>query len=307
MNTIKIFLILLITVVIASVARYFYFQNQKSSTVALNQPVTSSKWVTYTSKNLGVQFSYPKDYPTAYPKVPSGISESSNQIRLLHLMGYAFEIDKIDTNQSLDDWSKSQTNYTQSKTTFNGLPAYYFKDKFVAQVPMDFYAVKTANSIYQVYFETEGTEAIQCSECDSEHLKLYRDYAEKFRSSDKLVLDRILSSFKFLDSSNNTTGNTVNYDKAVKILQAVPEIQIIENAVIKNGRNTSFSSAGGENGDIVTVLLFEGGFPDQHTTRIDTFMVNVKTNEIQVYDATSVPNKNLSLEEWKKTVKDRFQ
>lgn len=111
-------------------------------------------------------------------------------------------------------------------------------------------------------------------------------------------------STQTLDSTSGS--NTSNYNKAVKMLQEIPEIQIIENAVIKNGRNTSFSSAGGENGDIVTVLLFEGGFPDKHTTRIDTFMVNIKTNEIQIYDATSVPNKNLSLDEWKKTVKERF-
>lgn len=102
-------------------------------------------------------------------------------------------------------------------------------------------------------------------------------------------------------------NNTDNYNKAVQILQVIPEIQTIQNAVIKNGRNISFSSAGGENGDIVTVLLFEEGFPDQHTTRIDTFMVNVKTNEVQVYTAASVPNKNLSLEDWKKTVKERFE
>jgi hypothetical protein len=57
----------------------------------------------------------------------------------------------------------------------------------------------------------------------------------------------------------------------------------------------------------VTIVLFEEGFPDQHSTRIDTFMVNVTTNEIQVYTAASVPNKNISLEEWKKTVKERFQ
>lgn len=123
-----------------------------------------------------------------------------------------------------------------------------------------------------------------------------------FRSYDKLILDRILSSFSFTADSQSD-----NYVKAVNMLQTIPEVQLIQQAVIKNGRNTSFSHAAGENGDIVTVLLFEGGFPDKISRRIDTFMVDIKTNEIQVYTGAPVSNKNLSLDEWKKTVRTRFQ
>lgn len=185
MNKNSLIIITLLTaVVLASVAGYFYLRNQPRATSKTASEIDSLQWTTYVSKNLGVQFSYPKGYPTAYPNEPSGIAETSTQIQLLHLMGYSFGIYKVDTDKSLDDWSKSQTtnyvNYIQSKTTFNGLPAYYFKNNVVAQTPMDIYVIKRGNSIYQIYFATEGTEATQCSKCDTEHLKSYRDYAAEF-------------------------------------------------------------------------------------------------------------------------------
>lgn len=111
------------------------------------------------------------------------------------------------------------------------------------------------------------------------------------------LFGQILSTFKFLDNGNS-------YDKAIEILQAISEVQIIKNSIIKLGRKPFFTPEG-ENGDIVTVSLRESFPDDPHTSRIDTFNVNVKSKVITVEDF--VTNKQLSLDEWKKTVKERFQ
>ena len=101
--------------------------------------------------------------------------------------------------------------------------------------------------------------------------------------------------------------NTDSYDKAIQILQAIPEIQTIQNAVIKNGTKTFFTQ-GDINGDVVKVWLYEEGFPDQHTTRIDTFNVNIKTKVITVDDVAMISGREfITLDAWKKTVKERFE
>lgn len=123
-------------------------------------------------------------------------------------------------------------------------------------------------------------------------------YTITAQSNQLQLYNQLLSTFKFI----NNPGET-----AIKILQAVPEIQIIENAVMKNGRKTLFTQ-GNISGDIVTVWLYEEGFPDQHTTKIDTFNVNVKSGVITVDDvAMKSGQETITLDEWKKTIKERFQ
>lgn len=112
----------------------------------------------------------------------------------------------------------------------------------------------------------------------------------------------IVATFRF------TNGNTSpNYVSAMSILQNVPEIQLLQNDIKRLGR-TTFFEAGDENGDVVKIWLYEDGFPDNHTTRIDTFNVNVKTKVITVDDVAMISGKEtITLDEWKKTVKGRFQ
>lgn len=100
------------------------------------------------------------------------------------------------------------------------------------------------------------------------------------------------------------TINNANVSEAINLLKTVPEIKIIEDAVIKSGRKPFFTSEG-ESGDIITVSLRESFPDDPHTTRIDTFNVNINTKEIIVSDY--VTNNDIPLDEWKKTVKERFQ
>ena len=91
--------------------------------------------------------------------------------------------------------------------------------------------------------------------------------------------------------------------EAINILETIPEIKTIQQSVVKAGRKPFFTPEG-ENGDIVTVSLRESFSDDPHTSRIDTFNVNIISKEITVSDV--VTSKDMSLEEWKKTVKERF-
>lgn len=100
---------------------------------------------------------------------------------------------------------------------------------------------------------------------------------------------------------------TVTNDKtsqAINLLKAIPEIKIIEDAVVKSGRKPFFTSEG-ENGDIITVSLRESFPDDPHTTRIDTFNVNITTKEITISDYAT--DNDILFEEWQKTVKERFE
>lgn len=99
-----------------------------------------------------------------------------------------------------------------------------------------------------------------------------------------------------ITSSNNT-------EKAIKLLESIPEIQIIKDSVIKAGRKPFFTPEG-ENGDVVTISLRESFPDDQHTSRIDTFNINILSKIITISDV--VTNKDISLDEWKKTVNERF-
>lgn len=102
-------------------------------------------------------------------------------------------------------------------------------------------------------------------------------------------------------------GDSQNYTKAMIVLQEVPEVQALQKDILALGR-TTFFEAGVEDGDLIKIWLYEGGFPDGHTTRIDTFNVNVKTKVITVDDVAMISGKeSITLEEWKKTVKGRFQ
>lgn len=97
-----------------------------------------------------------------------------------------------------------------------------------------------------------------------------------------------------------TNNNVTNADtKAIQMVQAITEVQNIEKSVEKAGRKP-FYTPEGRDGDIVTVSLRESFPDDPHTSRIDTFNVNITTGIITVEDVVS--GGQISLEEWKKKV-----
>lgn len=110
-----------------------------------------------------------------------------------------------------------------------------------------------------------------------------------------------------VNQGNQISVPNTNSDKvseAISLLETIPEIKIIKDSVVKAGRKPFFTPEG-ENGDIVTVSLRESFPDDPHTSRIDTFHININSKEITVSDV--VTNRDISLEDWKKSVRERFQ
>lgn len=290
MNKIKIILALLITVVAIGIA-YFFITHRNNTPVSTQTAKQTAGWKTYSNNDYSFRIDYPSRFSVVentkredyYDTLATFLSQSKESITIRAIHG----ID-IYKNQKPEDVAKREIVDSGFKYSVIGVKTgnYSAAITTVDNNPDKKYPIITiAHPSKNLFIILEINIPVNAFQGES---------------------DKILSSFKFLDGSNNATGNTDNYNKAVKILQAIPEIQIVENAVIKNGRTTSFSSAGGEHGDIVTVLLFEEGFSDQISRWRDSFMVNIKTNEIKVYTDASVPNKNISLDEWKRTVKTRF-
>ena len=98
-------------------------------------------------------------------------------------------------------------------------------------------------------------------------------------------------------------SNQHNTLVAINTLETIPEIQIIKKAVLKVGRKPFYTTEYEENG-IVTISLRESFPDDPHTSRIDTFNVDLHSGKITVSD--NVTNIDISLEEWKKTLSERF-
>lgn len=111
---------------------------------------------------------------------------------------------------------------------------------------------------------------------------------ENYLSSTYSEAESMIKSYKDIAS-----GAT----KAISILETIPEIQNIEKSVIKEGRKPFYTPEGIE-GDVMTVSLRESFPDDPHTSRIDTFNVNITTRIITVEDVVS--GGQISLEEWKK-------
>lgn len=107
--------------------------------------------------------------------------------------------------------------------------------------------------------------------------------------------------------SSSPTSQANEYEQNVTaasdLLKQIPEIKTIENAVLKAGRKP-FYTPEGQNGNIITISLRESFPDDPHTSRIDTFKIDVLLKVITVEDV--VNNKDITLEEWKKTIKERF-
>lgn len=253
-------------------------------------------WKTYADRKFGISFQYPPNSNVDIATVAQTKNFSAT-ITLDCTGKTSINLFTINTGNysSIEEFKKGNTSFSPNtpfkETVFNGEKTVQHYYPGSSQTGAQVTTFLMHNGIgYQIIYRLCALPGTALT--DSDFSIIYPD---------------ILSTITFLDKENVKNGHTENYEKAVKIVQAIPEMTIIENAVINKGKKMRFSSAGGEFRDIVTVLLFEEGFPDLHTSRIDTFMVNIKTNDIQVYSASTIPNKNISLEEWKKTVKERFQ
>jgi hypothetical protein len=130
------------------------------------------------------------------------------------------------------------------------------------------------------------------------------DDVESRQLESKWVDNNTISYIDFVTRKEVIKKIVNNTEKAITLLESIPEIQIIKKSVIAAGRKPFFTPES-ENGDIVQVSLRESFPDDPHTSRIDTFNINIQSKIITVYDVAT--DKDISLDEWKKTVKERFQ
>lgn len=268
----------------------------KKQSQPLPSPITPmadkiNNWKTYTNSNLGLTFKYPQNWidPSVRPQsTHTEIGFDPSNANLSIIIGF-------DYNQT------TGKNITYSETISSATANLKSQEDFLLD------GIKGKKIIYTMGASTlDILYIVPVPNESGDILKIQYTIPHGDPDTSKLF-DQILSTFKFLDNSNNVTSNTNNYDTAIKMLQAIPEIQIIENAVIKNGRKTFFMQSD-VNGDVVKIWLYEGGFPDQHTTKIDIFNVNVKSGVITVDDvAMKSGQETITLDEWKKTIKIRFQ
>jgi len=101
-----------------------------------------------------------------------------------------------------------------------------------------------------------------------------------------------------------TNNDVTNADtKAIQMVQAITEVQNIERSVKNTGRKPIYTPEG-RDGDIVTISLRESFPNDLHTTRIDTFNVNITNGVITIEDV--VGGGQILLEEWKKKINQNW-
>lgn len=248
--------------------------SQPSPSVITEQKVTTdtSNWTVYTNKTYSYSIKFPKNY-----EVQLGNEEQNTCIR--PNVGSPCKV-FINTYPNKDNLSLKDYLSKQSIA-------------FLIDGPLIPYNFNGYDSIFNK--NQLGTNLFTKRDLTVFH------FVASEASSDKEIGD-IVATFKFANDSIST-----NYISAMSILQNLPEIRLLQNDIKRLGR-TTFFKAGEENGDVVKIWFYEDGFPDNHTTRIDTFNVNIKTKVITVDDVAMMSGKEfITLDDWKKTVKGRFQ
>lgn len=266
-----------------------------------NLVMMANNWKTYTDTESGFSLKYPSYYfvfkgdpslgfflATSAPKGGNGPKFlSENDVWFGASRGEA-------TVQSLDQYLSTQqslySNVQKKPVMIGGISGYKIIYTF-----QTFAAGDTSTTIYS----SDGIVI--------KNGKLYTISLSSFKqdllNNQQVLFDQMLSTFKFIGSSNSTSSNSKNYQKAITILQENKSIQYIQSVVAGNGRK-AYLEKQSEKDNVVEISLIEGGFPDKHTTRIDTFQVNVETGEIKVVDM--VNNKNISPDAWGAGIAQRF-
>lgn len=218
----------------------------------------------------------------------------------------------ISPAQTLPAWDNTKSGQEIIKTSNGGshgssnyflIPNFKYDEIAIFSIPQSF-RLRCDN------FTSDKSKEVDCNNFYKSIIDKYNEgkttvdtwLPDNYLSSIYSEAETMIKSFKKITDINNG-----DVEKAIDILKAIPEVQIIQNAVAKNGRKVFFSQ-GDVRGDIVKISLMEGGFPDQHTTRIDTFNVNVKSNVITVDDVAMISGQEfITLDAWKKTVNERFK
>lgn len=321
-------------------------QNQTTPLPSANEGDRTESLKTYKNTQYGVVFNYPQnytitpnsdcselignqseclmalginasnsDYPsTAYFWLLKGI----NSVRISgQVSSISFDPQKdawvlnegVSPTQTLPAWDLTKSDQEIVQTSnggSHGSSNYYL----IPNYKNDEVAIFAIPQSFRLRCDNFTSDKSKESNCNNFYKSIIDKYNEGKTTVDTWLPDNYFSSIyseakTMIKSFENITDvNNGNVEKAIDILKAISEVQIIENSVIKAGRKP-FYTPEGENGDIVRISLRESFPDDPHTSRIDTFSVNIKSKIITVEDVVS--GRDVSLEEWKKTVKERFQ
>lgn len=148
-------------------------------------PDLTTNWKTYVNTHNFYSFLYPDTLFT--------VQENGLRTRLFKGMGYSFEINVIQTTDTIENWLIKEknngqfpdSNWKSIQSTFQNHPALFLQSlPNTMQVAMDVFIVKNNNMIYEISFSKEASE--------------------------KTIVDQILSTFKFTDQTavDKNTGIT---------------------------------------------------------------------------------------------------
>lgn len=115
----------------------------------------------------------------------------------------------------------------------------------------------------------------------------------------KEISESNLKNSKGLPKKDNS-----QFSKATSLLDGIPEIVKIKQKIIRAG-NKPFYADEDEQGSVIRVSLRESFLEDGHTTRIETFDVNLSSNTITVEDI--VNGGVTSLKDWQQKVHQTWE
>jgi hypothetical protein len=236
---IKIFFIVMIATAIGAA----YFLGTKNNTSPVSPQVKDQmpdfevytnktvNWKTYTDRKYGISFQYPPNSNVDIATVAQ-TKDFSGTITLDCLGKTNIDLFTINTGSysSIEEFKKVNisdgSNTPFEEIVVNGEKAFrsYYPGSSQTGAQVTIFLMHNAIG-YQIMYRfcaLPGTLAK-----DSEFVNIYPD---------------ILSTFTFLDKTNSTKKYTDNYDKAIQLLKSLPEIQLIEQAVMKNRRYIHFGN-----------------------------------------------------------------
>jgi len=312
-------------------------KNQTDPSPTADESSRVSNWKTYENVQYGLRFEYPQNYIVSTNPdcigltnnqsgcllslgINPSISEYSPKANFLFLKGISSvnipgQVSSISYDSQKKTWILNQAvppeevlsvwDHTESgqeiiKSSNGGShgSSYYY---IIPNYKDDEVAIFAIPQSFRLRCDNFFTDKTRETDCNNFYKSIIDKYNRGETTADTWLPDNYLnfiySEAEDMIKSYKNTGTDIA--KAIDILKTIPEIQNIEKSVIKAGRKP-FYTPEGANGDIVRVSLRESFPDDPHTSRIDTFNVDITTGMITVEDVVS--GGQISLEEWKKKV-----
>lgn len=189
------------------------FSPTPTSSYSNMQKFSDLIWNTHNNAEMGVRFEYPTNLNHQGLAEIDALTVEKEKVALNSGMAYIFQINKIVTNDSVEEWwdkndsSKHNGNGLMpthiTKTSFHNRLAYYFETIETQQVPSDYYIIPYSGYFIQISFSKVTPyrwglySLIATNTCQSSTLFGQIDYDDYYRQFDDLIVQRILSSITF--------------------------------------------------------------------------------------------------------------